>query len=445
MVFIIACFLFGIVFAITEGSFASLFVLLLILSIGAVECMLTPAKYRKREYRILGVVTFFYSVSAFITSRNFLNGKFFLVSDVTQYTRWLGLTRPEDDYGAMVIENYTGLLDKDSLHEVFVRLSCIFGNYFLGGANEYYLTLLHTFFGVLAILAIYRSLLYFFDDKKSYKYTLLFAFCSPFLFYSTVIIRDILIAFCFARVIEIIVGDYKIKNIVLIVLYAILASGVRLYSGLFLFTFVLIYIVKSVQKEKAKFILIPLFVIIISGVIATGALFSIYEQTITEVQYYQEFDQDRAGSGLASRLLALPPIIKEGSMFFYSQMMPFPFYSFMDGAKTPTEIWEAATCIFYPIWWYLIFYSLFICVIFFKGFKSIKLEYKLLIILCFVYILMNTAQIDVRRMMHVYPFLYIMSQYCKDRVYTKKQAKTVIQTLSVAYIGLLLVYMFIKG
>ena len=435
---------FGILASILDGSSASLFVLLLIIIVGVIESFLSKKAY-KESINLLGVVTLIYTASAFIVSRNYLNGDYFLVPDASQYTQWIKLLQPEDDYFDMVMSNYLGLLDKDSLHEVFVRIICIFGNKYLGGATVYYLTLTHTFFGILAILAIFRTLLYFFDNKDSYKYALVFAFCSQFFFYSNVIIRDIVIAFCFARGVEIIMGEFKFKKLIPLLLLCIIAMGVRLYSGLFMLSFVAIFFVKKIEKTKWRFIIVPAFVIFAAALVVAGVFSNLYEQTLEDLQYYQEFDAAGASDGLSSRLLALPSGLKEIVMFFYSQFMPFPFYSFLEPVKNGTQLWESLICTVYPIWWYLVFYSFFILFFFYSGYKQVTLEKKLFIILCFINILINTAQIDVRRMMPIYPFLYIMSLYMRKDVFNQKRVKSVMKFLSFSYVGLLFIYLIIKG
>ena len=433
--------------SIIDSSPASLVVILLILLVGIIKCLQLKDNERKREYKLLGVVTLIYIISAFITSRNFLDGKFFLVSDVTQYTRWIGLTHADDNYWEMIAQNYLGLLDKDTLHEVFVRIVCIFGNNYLGGATVYYLTLSHTFFGIMAALALYRTLLYYYDSNKAYKYALAFALCSPFLFYSNVIIRDIIIAFCFARGIEIVLGEFKFKNLIPLLFFTILAAGVRLFSGLFMLSFVAVYLTKRYEHTKLKMIIIPVFVILIAGVVAGGMVNALIEQTQEQLEYYQEYDANSAASsgGLSNYLLALPTGVKEIALFFYSQFMPFPFYAHLATATNITEFYQGFTTIIYPIWWFYIFYMFFVLYIFKGKYKQLPLSMNMFILLSFAYIFANTAQIDVRRMMHIYPFLFIISLYCQNFLSSRKEVRKTRKLLLGGYAFLLVVYLVIKG
>ena len=428
-------------------SLSSVVMVILIAILGYVGCQETPIKGRKKSYKLLGIVSIVYIISSTIISQNFIGNHAFLVPDALQYTQWINLKQPDDNYWSLIFENYFGLLDKDTLHEVYVRVVCIFANNHLGGASVLYLTLTHTVFGILAIISLYRTLLLYYDDKKSFKYALLFALFSPFLFYSCVIIRDIIIAYFFMRGTEIVLKPYKSKNIIFLLLLAILAAGVRLFSGLFMLSFIAVYLTRRFEHTKIKMFIVPIFIVLIVGVIAGGMVNALIEQTQEQLEYYQEYDANSAATsgGLSNYLLALPTGIKEVALFFYSQFMPFPFYSHLATAKTITEVYQGLTTIIYPIWWFYIFYMFFILYVFKGRYKQLSLSMNMFILLAFAYIFANTAQIDVRRMMHIYPFLFIISLYCQNYLSKKKEVNQIGKLLLGGYALLLIVYTVIKG
>ena len=430
-----------------DQAFSSLVMVLLIGTLGLVSCSRAPLFGRKRAYMLLGIVSSVYIISALITSQNFIGNHAFLVPDALQYTQWINLVRPDDNYLSQILENYFELLDRDTLHEVYVRVVCIFANNNLGHASVLYLTLTHTIFGILAILSLYRALLLYYDYKKAFKYALVFALCSPFLFYSTVIIRDIIIAYFFMQGIEIVLQPYKSKNIIALLALVILAAGVRLFSGLFMLSFIAVYLTRRFEHTKIKMIIIPVFIILIAGVVAGGMVNALIEQTQEQLEYYQEYDANSAASsgGLSNYLLALPTGIKEVALFFYSQFMPFPFYAHLSTASNFTEVYQGITTIVYPIWWFYIFYMFFILYVFKGKYKQLSLSMNMFILLSFAYIFANTAQIDVRRMMHIYPFLFIMSLNCQNFLSTKKEVKKIGKLLMGGYALLLIAYLVIKG
>ncbi len=436
--------LFAFFATILDSSFASLFIIIVIIGWGIGECNFTKHSGKKDGLLLFGKVSLVYIVCAFLISRNYQNGSFFLVGDAAQSTYWLKLIMPESDYWGLLKEHYFELADKDALHVVGIKMACIWGNKLLGGATEFYLTLIHTAFGIMSIMSLYRILLLFYEPRKASKYAFIFALCSPFLYYSTVLIRDIIIAFCFVRGTEIVLNKYKPRGIICLMTLIIIATGIRLYSGLFMVSFVGVYLFKKVSHTRLKIIIIPVFVVLLVTIISAGILSNLYDQTIKEVENYQELDAG-GSNGLSSRLLELPMGIKEVATFFYSQIMPFPFYYTLQLAQRPLQFFEAFTCIIYPVWWYFVFYSFFIFLIAYKGYKKLPIEINLFVVFSFVYILINTAQIDVRRMMHVYPFIFVLSLYLKNYIFNKRQCSRVYRSLGVAYLIMLLVYIIIKN
>ena len=409
---------------------------------------LTNYKLKGRELNygmiLLGCVTIIYTISAFIISRNYSSNHFFLVSDALQYIRWLNLRSAEDNYTILILENYGGLLDKDMLHEVYARMVCIWGNNLLGGTSVFYLTLCHTVFGILAIASLYRIMLLYFDAQKAFKYALVFAVFSPFIYYSSVIIRDIVIAYCFCRGIEIIFKPYKRINYLWLFLYAFVAIGVRLYSGLFMLSFLLVYFIKSDNKKRRTLIVVAVLAILAFVAVSGQLVSDLYLQASDELERYQEFDAEGAAGGLSGRILALPPVIKQVAMFFYSQMMPFPSYVSMMKAQNITQAYEGLLYLVFPIWWYMVFFSFFVLYTLKEGYKKMPFVINIFIILAFVYILMNTAHIDIRRMMHIYPLFYTVSLLFRKEYFRKKTVASVEKRLFGGYVGLLLVYLVIK-
>lgn len=434
----------GVLFSLLDSSFSSFVVILLAIIWGR----LTNYKLKGRELDysmiLLGSVTIIYTISAFIISRNYIGDHYFLVSDALQYTRWLNLRSAEDNYTLLILENYGGLLDKDMLHEVYARMVCIWGNNFLGGTSVFYLTLCHTIFGILAIASLYRIMLLYFDAKKAFRYALVFAVFSPFIYYSSVIIRDIVIAYCFCRGIEIVLKPYKRINYLWLLLYAFIAIGVRLYSGLFMLSFLLVYWIKSDYKKRWALIIVALAAMLAFVVISDQFVSDLYLQTSEELEHYQEFDAEGAAGGLSGRILALPPVIKQVAMFFYSQMMPFPSYGSMMRAQNITQFYEGLIYFIFPIWWYVVFFSFFVLYALKEGYKKIPFEVNIFILLAFVYILMNTAHIDIRRMMHIYPLFYTVSLLFRKEYFNKKTVVRVEKILVGGYVGLLFIYLMIK-
>ncbi|KUK56776.1 MAG: NADH dehydrogenase subunit 2, partial [Bacteroidetes bacterium 38_7] len=153
----------------------------------------------------------------------------------------------------------------------------------------------------------------------------------------------------------------------------------------------------------------------------------VIEQSLEEISYYQEFSNERVNvsGGLSKYLINLPIGIKQIVLTLYSQFHPFPPFSPLLSASTFSQFYMSILVFIYSVWWAFIFFPLLIY-LFFKGaLKKIKLEFRLLFIIALIFIMVNTAHIDVRRMMPVYPILYLIYLIIKKYIITQSYYKNV--------------------
>ncbi len=427
-----------------DTSLSSCVIVTILVFLGWLFTYTYPKSKRSDAINLFCIISIGYVISALIISFNYLNGKHYIVYDVITYTPFLDLVRPDIDYADYINNCYFKLADNNAVHEVMVRYACILCNVYIGKATVAYLALLHSIFGVFASMFLHKSLLLFFESKKAFKYVLAFAFCSCFLFYSGVIIRDICITCFYSAAIYLVLSPFKNRNIVLVLLLSAICVGFRLYSGVFLLSFVGVLITKRLQTTHFKKVIIPIMVLMLLFVLGTGVLGNLLEQTKQEIEYYQELDAGRATDGLSYKLLALPPGIQQIALFLYSQIMPFPFYARLDGVSNLTQFYESLTNTIYPIWWFMVFYFFFIAYLLKGLYKRLSMDYNFLILLSFVFILVNTAHIDVRRMMPVYPIIYITYLIFKHKMLPYNESKNLYKNVVRVFIGLLGLYMIIK-
>ena len=86
-----------------DQALSSVIMVLLIGVLGLVSCSRAPVAGRKRAYILLGIVSSVYIVSALITSHNFIGNHNFIVFDALQYTQWINLARPDDNYWHLIL------------------------------------------------------------------------------------------------------------------------------------------------------------------------------------------------------------------------------------------------------------------------------------------------------------------------------------------------------
>lgn len=428
-------------------SISTLFVLLMMGLAIFVEVKMTSLANRNYCAKLLLAVGATYIFSSLFFASSFEGGKYFLMVDPTQYFQLLNMTHLDINPLDRLFACYVLLNDHDELHELFVRYCIIFANNSLSGASVLYLTLINALFGVLSIGAVYRILLKVLPSNKAYRYALLFALLSPFHFYSVSFVRDIIIACIYAHTFEIVLGEFKVKNLLLLLVFFLLAWGVRLYSGLFLTTFIVYYIsCVAFGRALGKYAVIGVSAILLLIALPQINQTKIYTLSVQEIEGYEDFDKANASSSsLARQLLSLPPVIKQVALFTFAQIAPFPPFNSVPLIKNISHAYMVILVVIYEVFWFIIAFSLIYMLLFRSGGARLGFKDWVLVGIYIVFILLNTAQLDVRRIMVIYPLL--MYYYLKVRFDYLKNVRIyeIHRNVGIIYVALLLLYMVIKS
>lgn len=438
--FLSALFLLSIVIGLLDGHPISVFVLSFLLALGGIHlCHHTESKGQALAYGLLTKVSVVYIILSFFISLVY-HEKQEIFIDCYSYIENLNLTQFDIDVNEFLVAGLVRLEDLNVLHEFGYRLFIILSNNYLDGASIFTLTYIHTIFGILSSILIYRLMLLYFDPQNSYKYTLIFALLSPFFVYSTVILRDIIIAFLYLLIFDIVLRDFKVRRIIPILLIMVLVTGCRLYSGLFLFAFLLYYIYKGISGTKYANILIVVGGFFLLGIVSQYILGSdIMAQSKEEIEGYVEYDADRS-SGFSAKLAGLPSGAKEIALSIYSQVHPFPFYDLMKLAyNLPTFLLTIIKSVS-VLWWYFIFYGLCYALIIKKKIRAYNLLDYMMFAIIAIYIVLNSTQIDVRRIMAVYPIIYLYYVRSFLTYGSNIERRQCNKFLAILYFSLLLVY-----
>jgi hypothetical protein len=428
-----------------DFSYSSLAGCVIIYAIGLMYNLLNDKENRQKGFELFNIVYCVYILVAYIFSQSFSATNFFLASDPMRYiTRNINLTSCPYDWNYL-LSCYTKFTDSNALYNIIISYVAIAGNNLWGGSTIFYLTLLQSLFGILTICSLYRLLLIYFDIKSAFKYSIVFGLLSIFLFYSSVILRDIIIAFFFVLAFEIILKKFKARNAILLLFYGIIVWGIRLYSGLFYLSFFALYLFLRAYDSRIKSLLVPAFVILLIWLLLIVAGSTIISLTENEISVYSEMtlNSEAQKEGLFVFFYKLPPGIRQIAIFFYSQMAPFPPYSVYHGTETFSNFIMATTMMISAIWWTFIFYSFFCCLFYKQAFSSLSMAEKYLLILSFVFIMALTSHPDVRRMMPVYPILYVCYLKIKSKV-SSVSLKHIRSVILFGYLLLIMVYTFIK-
>ena len=339
---------------------------------------------------------------------------FFLVSDPSRYLDFfLNSTYVFWDK-ERIIECYLEYKDNNALHNAYLNNIAVYVNTYVGRITVYGLTLCHTIWGALSSVVLYRILARRLDEEKAYNLTLVFAFCSLFMFYSTVIIRDIIISFFFLLAFDIVDQEFSLSGVIKLLLIVFIVWGVRLYSGLFSIVFLCYYFYKRLYNSTFRPIVTFVFAIVLIVVSSSILASDIVIQTMTEMQEYTELAAERSEGGMVSKLQSLPPGISHLAIVFFTMIRPLPPFSVYIGVETLSHFMMSTMLLVSGFFWFVVFYSLCYQLFVKKHIFKIPFDKTVLLLICLVFMMANASHPDIRRMMPVFPILYVQyAEICK--------------------------------
>lgn len=319
----------------------------------------------------------------------------------------------------------------------------VFANTKLDGMTVFGMTLLQTVWGILSSIVLFRILTRHIEVDKAFRYTLIFSLCSLFLFYSTVIIRDIIICFLYLCAFDIVDRKFSLLGVLKLLILVILAWGIRLYSGIFMVTFLTYYVYVRFRNSQLKSVATILFaaVIIAAGVGLMAS--SLMEQTTAELQGYEELSAERSAGGIVSKLQTLPPGISHLAIVLFTMIRPLPPLGIYIGAETFSHFVMSTMCLIAGFFWFVVFYSLCYKLFIQKYIFKISFETVVLLIVCLVFLLANASHPDIRRMLPVFPVLFtqyaILCEHENEKPFGWKIPKFLMTVYVALAIGLLTV------
>ncbi|MEY8686515.1 hypothetical protein AB9N12_10420 [Bacteroides sp. AN502(2024)] len=300
----------------------------------------------------------------------------------------------------------------------------MFANNDLGGMTVYGITLLQTVWGILSAIVLFRILSRHFEVEKAFHYTLLFALCSLFLFYSTVVIRDIVICFLYLCAFDVVDQKFSLTGLMKLGVIMILAWGIRLYSGIFATAFIGYYLYVRCRTGNLKLITTFLFAVLL--IVVAGAILSssLVEQTTAELEGYEELSAERSAGGMVSKLQSLPFGISYFAIVCFTMVRPLPPFAIYSGVQTFSHIVMSSMCLIAGFFWFVVFYSL-CCQLFLKKYIfKIPFEQVVMLLVCLVFMLANASHPDIRRMLPVFPILFIQfAEICEAEKVTLFDSK----------------------
>lgn len=427
-----------------SGSFASTAFAILIIIIGTLSSFLLKKEYRQNGLKLFYIVFSVYTIFALFHYLDVFYYNSYIFSDEEGFLTW-----------AHDVANNSSLVSvfKDSFDESFLMENrgymfyigsiAYFAQTYLDGYNELLLFLSSVLFGSLSSLVLYRLLIFHTTIIKSFKYSLLFALFSASLLFSFTLLRDIHITFFYLCGFVIISKKYSLKGLILLIVLTILTWHFRYEHGVFFIIFILCYLYIRLRRYK--------FIFVLLGIIAAGLSSSFIYENFSNISgnltRYTEYTEDSAMSkddSLGKIIWTLPTPIKEVGIILNSQLQPFPSWKNLEESTNLYSAIISLPPIFYSFFWFTIIFGLIKWFVLKKKYKLIDKDLKLLGLIALIFIVSNVANLEIRRIMCVYPILYLIYVIINTKLLTRKQINTTLYQSSFSYIALIFIYLIIK-
>ena len=433
--------------AIVSGSISAFVFACLFYAIGILFCQTVPSFARVGARKVFNVV---FSSALLFAIFHYMD----TVVDWNNFAQdW------KDEYKFWTLSNY--LADYSSLEQLakdcfvyrvhienegyifYIGMLAYMAEHFFDGNHLLLQFLGSVISGSLMAIVFYKICLLFFDAKRSVIYALLYSLCTVVFYYSFTLVRDIHIAFFYILSFYIIFKRFSIKGFVLLLLNVLIVWHLRFEHGLFLFVFVAYYVYERVKRN-----------VVLVGVLALlgGSVFIAYflEDFIyaqESMAHYMEFTSDAVfgvEDSLGAVFYTFPSPIKEIMILLNSFLQPFPSWTALSNATNVFSGIVAFVDIVRGIFWFVVFVSLLVWLFVDKLYKNIPKKFVYLLLIILGFLILNTSNMNVRRVMCVYPIIFLVYVWIQNKYISQSKCFRVTCRIVSFYVCLIFVYVVIK-
>lgn len=337
-----------------------------------------------------------------------------------------------------------------SINQVFINWNG--GSNFIFGlvaiiSNElfdtvHFLSFLITIAFVASIIIVFVFLILekYHTQKNAFSYALFFGFLSNIFYYSGFMLRDLFIVMIYTISIYIILNkQLSTKYVLYLVFLTIIAYSFRNENGLFAISFILFFIYNNIDRQfwRSALIISLLILVFISYNFIESTLGVAIEATEQLVDYRQNRIDQTSSDSLIRILNNLPIGIKQVAEVLLFMIAPFPFYT---AFKNFPEDLIFLNLSYSGIFWYFII-SFLLLALFQKKAITLERKIKFLIFLVLVFLGLNTLEIQGRRMMPIYPAIFLIFTLIYPQL-EKRKTKSLL--ISFSYMALIFIYLIFK-
>lgn len=426
-------------------SFASFFFSIFALMVGHIFCLSIPIyarKYALKVFNITFVVYVLFALCYFLGIK--LNWFEFARDGRDEYWFWV-----QSEHLASYPSFFAIIRDCfiDRVHienegfQFILGTVAYFSESYLDGNHLLLQSLGSVFWGSLLSIVMYKILLLYFEPKKSGYYALFYSLCTIVLPYSCTILRDIHIAFFYACAIYIVLKGYSVKGLLLLLLDMVVLFEFRFESGLFLSVFIAYYLYDKIKRKYLLVILLGVMGVVIFWTLFADKLLGAMES----MENYSAYtDGSLTDDSLGASFYRLPSPLKEIMILINSQIQPFPSWTAL---SVSTNIFEGVYNfhnIIRGYFWFLVVISLLFWLLKHDVRERIPVCFKFLLLITLVFLLANTSNMTPRRIMCIYPIIFLVYVWIKEYLIDLRTVKNASSKILFLYLILVIVYLFIK-
>jgi len=446
LLFLIISFLFATLFSVVTQSVSVFIFYLFFIILGYFLIRIAGKKQiRKTSNYIFGLFYLTYTLFAFgvFLYKIHYNLEYVRASDQLFFYNLAERLGENPDFSSIINYGFLQMLNHGSGgYTILTGAISFIANHFIDG-NQLLLHLFTiSFFSSFSIVVLFRILVNYFSKQKAKKYALLFGFFSYLFYYSGFMLRDAVIAFLFMQAIYLLHNTKFTYSVLFrLIILAFLTFSFRYEDGLFMLLFIGLYLWKTDTNYKKRIAQLTLIIIMITSVTLVRSTFNQISFKREQRQEYFSSKLSENKSGLAAELYKLPPILKEVSVSAFVLINPFPFWAIFSGKAGDVIFLNYSLA---GIFWYFVNGFILFALIF-KS-KKLKIEtwIKIVLITAYSFILLNAFyEIQLRRIMAIYPLIYISFLYLYNKTSIKLR-KQITGFLSVGYFILSFTYLLFK-
>lgn len=417
--------------------------------VGLLLCGTIEYKDRIRGYKVLNTVfsvitmfAVFHYLDAYVDWHDFAQEendeyKFWMLSE--KYAHFPSIKQ-------ICIDSFTAYytLRETKGYVCFIGIIAYLAERYFDGNNLLLQLIGSVSFGTFISVILYKIFLLYFNSQKSFKYALLYSLCSAVAYYSFKYYRDIHIAFFYILSLYVVLNRISIKGIIILLCNIVIVWQMRREHGIFLIVFLAYNIFFSIKKNPLVTILFFVILTVVFFVYFVDVFDSIM-RSMADYEVRSYLSDGLKENSFGAIIYRFPSPFKEALLVINSQIQPFPSWHLLEDSKNIYSAIVSLIEIVRGVFWFVIVCSIFVWLFAYKAMKKVPLNFKYLMFIVLVFLFANTSNMTERRLICVYPIIFLLYVWLKEKVIHYKAYFTTKKNVVYLYISLCLIYVVAKA